>query len=346
MPFFVALLSVVGAAALAYPLVLSLATSITGPDLKGAWLKRIWSHIAALFAFVGFQKLFSHALSVLLLGQSFESEEVAKGAFLGIAFPTLLLIAALVLRSVIMFVRKTMPQPVEEDVFLALTKEAQSEQRREGLWAKCLVQSHGDEKRAFAAYVGVRVKEVARKDKRSLLEEALPFRAPLPKGFKVQAAFLAAVTLTILAFLHYQGSFSDEKLRTSITVDGSRGKVFYSFHDCVNCQDGTCFESNKHRGLAIDFTNAIALTSVEMQMKGETVPGTTTPWSGCRFKQQGDLIADCAEKYPSFGTSGITHVTRTFDGIAYRYVRKNMDQSGRLLNEESLICQARPSDNF
>lgn len=207
---FISVLSTCVAFAAGYFITYKITITILAKFIKHSWSIKSIAFIAASFSSLGAFKIVSYLLMCLLIQDyrwlhlANEKELFISSFIIGAIFPIILLIISASALFILVNVFNILSNDINEDVYLEFTKEAQSVNRREGLWAKCLITNNGDEKKALSAYVKARIKESKRTNKPNTISTN---SVPSPLNFKSVALFfyviagLLMITFAIGKFL-------------------------------------------------------------------------------------------------------------------------------------------------
>ncbi len=353
MPLLISIIAAVVAFLIAYPCMLTVGYRILKNKRGFAKTIKFASNGAALVSSFGWMKLLTHILSVLLIELILDKEKIIQSLFFIFFLPALLILLTWLLIKAFSIFGYILPPPAKEELYLKFMKEAQGEERRDSLWAKCLINFNGDERRALAEYVKIRIKETNNSSKPIDVEnfpENNLKQTPSRKFSKIRPFLLLATSLAV-AIIYITDSYSSNtETKKSVTIGNASGVRIYDFFNCQKCIDGSCMSDDKTKQIVINFSNAVGFLRVKTMFNNEEMLGGTTPWSGCEYRNNGGYVAACNYNYEYGSVWRSRHrddVEIEFDGERFSMVKtmtkiNSINNWGnKVIGTDKLTCEAK-----
>jgi hypothetical protein len=263
-----------------------------------------------------------------------------------IVFPSLIVLTSVLAITLFHRVKHQLPKSANEELYLTYLLEAQGSERREILWAKCLVEANGDEMKAKSNYVKARIKEgdksfisqgTAHSDHVKIDDDSLNL-----KVYKKRIFILLALIIVVTIFFVTRTNLTFLGPHTSSSKDHSTVVGIYELQDCQQCLAGSCKAEGPNK-IIIDFSQAVGFTEGNfISDKGELFSEIrSTDWRGCKFDRDSVFsIAKCKENYET--DFDIFQTYRFLSPNLYTFEKSTTSKVSNGITFETLTCKVKP----
>lgn len=179
-------------------------------------------------------------------------------------------------------------QELDEAEYAALLKEAQGSERRDGLWAKCMVETGGNEEATVACYIKTRIFEMQKPPQAgsSITSETQPsnkvaYYRELKRKSASSYALKALVTAAFLGSFAY--FLSDWTLPGGQLLSSpAQGPKFFSLGMCTVCKNESCSPMQLFTGISIHPEISSHLLYIK-QKNGEVITRKPSADEACEY---------------------------------------------------------------